>query len=392
MEQKIEKLNEMLEREKRIKLICAELNRFVDLKSRLKTVIKYIKGLAGCEAISIRLHSEKDYPYFVYNGFKSTFIKHETSICAMDDTDRINPLSDGDVRLLECICGYVIQGECEPDLPFFTKYGSFWTNNTTSLLNDKSLTDCVGKTRNYCNMCGYESVALIPIKSEGENIGLIQINDKRRDMFTEECLEYLEMIAEQIALAVQNSLKHIKLQETLKEIKTLNKKLAIAAKTDPLTGLMNRKAFMGMAEYEKKRFARSKKPFSIIMCDIDHFKSINDSMGHDAGDYVLVQIAELLRKSVRQQDTVCRWGGEEFIILLPETNLSGGKKLADKLRKTIESEEFYFNSRKLKITMSFGITFCEENVTVYSYIKEADELMYQAKKSGRNRIVTNQVT
>jgi diguanylate cyclase (GGDEF)-like protein len=241
-------------------------------------------------------------------------------------------------------------------------------------------------------MCGYESVALIPIKSEGENIGLIQINDKRRDMFTEECLEYLEMIAEQIALAVQNSLKHIKLQETLKEIKTLNKKLAIAAKTDPLTGLMNRKAFMGMAEYEKKRFARSKKPFSIIMCDIDHFKSINDSMGHDAGDYVLVQIAELLRKSVRQQDTVCRWGGEEFIILLPETNLSGGKKLADKLRKTIESEEFYFNSRKLKITMSFGITFCEENVTVYSYIKEADELMYQAKKSGRNRIVTNQVT
>jgi diguanylate cyclase (GGDEF)-like protein len=95
---------------------------------------------------------------------------------------------------------------------------------------------------------------------------------------------------------------------------------------------------------------------------------------------------------VRQQDTVCRWGGEEFIILLPETNLSGGKKLADKLRKTIESEEFYFNSRKLKITMSFGITFCEENVTVYSYIKEADELMYQAKKSGRNRIVTNQVT
>jgi len=390
MKQNIKYLKKILEREKKIKMICAELNRFVDLKSRLNTVIKYIKGLAACEAISIRLHSDKDYPYFVYNGFTSSFIKHETSICARDDTGGIKPSPDGEGRLLECICGYVIQGVLQPDLPFFTKFGSFWTNNTTSLLNDRSLTECVGKTRNYCNWCGYESVALIPIKSEGEKIGLIQINDKRRDMFTEEILEYLEMIAEQIALAVQNSLTHAKLQETLEEIKKLNKKLEIAAKTDPLTGLMNRKAFMSMAEYEKKRFTRSKKPFSIIMCDIDHFKSINDSMGHDAGDYVLVQIAKLLKKSVRQQDTVCRWGGEEFIILLPETDLAGGKKLADKLRKTIESGEFHFNSRKLKITMSFGISFCEQNVTVYTYIKEADELMYQAKKSGRNRVVTNQ--
>ena len=147
-----------------------------------------------------------------------------------------------------------------------------------------------------------------------------------------------------------------------------------------------------MAEYEKKRFSRSKQPFSIIMCDIDHFKPINDSMGHAAGDYVLVQVAKLLRKSVRQQDTICRWGGEEFLILLPETNLKGGKKLADKLRKAIESENFYFNSREIKITMSFGISYCEEDVTVYSYIKVADELMYQAKKLGRNRVVANQVT
>ena len=391
MEQNIEKLKDMLEKEKLIKRIFAELNRFVDLKSRLDTVIKYIRELAGCEAISIRLESDKDYPYFVYDGFSSSFIKHESSICARDENGRAIPLQGGESLMLVCVCGAVIRGVIDPDLPFFTGYGSFWTNNTTVLLKQKSLAGCIGKTRNYCNWCGYESVALIPIKSEGNNIGLIQINDKHRDKFTAENLEFLEMIAEQIALAVQNSLIHTKLQESLKEIKTLNRKLEIAAKTDPLTGLINRRAFMAVAEYEKKRFVRNEKPFSIIMCDIDHFKSINDSMGHEAGDFVLVQVAELLKKSVRQQDTVCRWGGEEFIILLPETDLSGGKKLADKLRKTIESNEFNFKSQGLKVTMSFGITSCDENVTVYSYIKEADELMYQAKKSGRNRVAANQI-
>ena len=391
MEQNIEKLIEMLEREKRIKLICAELNRFVDLKSRLNTVIEHIKGVAGCEAISIRLHSDNDYPYFVYNGFPVSFIKHESSLCAKDESGSTILSSDGDAPMLECVCGAVIRGVFETGLPFFTKFGSFWTNNTTALLTENSIAGYVGKTRNYCNWSGYESVALVPIKSEGKNIGLIQLNDKRRDIFTEDKLEFLEMIAEQIALAVQNSLIYTKLQETLKEIKTLNRKLEIAAKTDPLTGLINRKAFLAVADYEKKRFVRSKKAFSIIMCDIDHFKSINDSLGHDAGDYVLVQVAELLKKSVREQDTVCRWGGEEFIILLPETELSGGKKLADKLREAIQAQSFFFQLQKLKITMSFGITFCKEDITVYSYIKEADELMYQAKKSGRNKVVTNQI-
>jgi diguanylate cyclase (GGDEF)-like protein len=389
MKKNVKILEDMLEREKRIKLICAELNRFVDLKSRLNIVIKHIKALVGCEAVSIRLYSEGDYPYFVYDGFTSSFIRHETSILGRNDDGTAASSLDGEEPPLECVCGSVIRGVFEPDLPFISNFGSFFTNSTTALLTDRSLTVCLGRTRNYCNWSGYESVALVPLKSEGKNIGLIQLNDKLRDIFTEEKLEVLEMIAEQVALAVQNSFIYAKLQDSLKEIKTLNRKLEIAAKTDPLTGLINRKAFLAVADYEKKRFSRSKKPFSIIMCDIDHFKSINDSMGHEAGDYVLVQTSELLKKSVRQQDTVCRWGGEEFIILLPETDRLGGKKLADKLRSTVESKEYYFKSYRIKITMSFGITFCEDNVTVYSYIKEADELMYKAKRSGRNTVVAD---
>jgi diguanylate cyclase (GGDEF)-like protein len=383
----VKQLEQLLEREKRIKLICAELNSYVDLKSRLHTVIRHLKELAGCEAISIRLQSEGDYPFYVFNGFPESFILKENSLCARDAYGNKITLPDGKGYELECICGCVIRGNYDHCMPFFTQKGSFYTNSTSDLIKDVDKTECLGETRNYCNWCGYESVALIPIRSENNNIGLIQLNDKRRGIFNDEFLEYLEMIAEQIALAVRNSLIYTKLQEAVKEVKILNKKLETAAKTDPLTGLINRRAFIAMTDYEKTRFTRSKKPFSLIMCDIDHFKPINDSMGHDAGDYILTELAQLLQKSVRAQDTVCRWGGEEFIILLPETDLAGGKKLAEKLRKTIEAKNFHFSFRDIAVTMSFGITSCEDNITIYTYIKEADECMYMAKKTGRNRIV-----
>jgi diguanylate cyclase (GGDEF)-like protein len=387
----IKLLEKLLEREKRLKLICAELNSFVDLKSRLHTVTRHLKELSGCAAVSIRLASEGDFPYYAYDGFPESFIVKESSLRARDGRgDAIAP-PDGKGYALECICGCVIRGRCDPGLPYFSKKGSFRTHSTTELLKDVRVAECVGETRNYCNRCGYESVALVPIRAEGGNVGLIQLNDTRRGAFDDEMVEYFETIAEQIALAVQNSLVYTRLQEAMEEIKTLNKKLETAANTDSLTGLINRRAFVAMTEYEKKRFARSSRPFSLIMCDIDHFKRINDTMGHDAGDFILAELAKLLRESLRQQDMVCRWGGEEFIILLPETDLAGGKNLAEKLRKIVEGRKFLFGSREIAVTMSFGITSCEGNVTIYTYIKEADECMYIAKKSGRNRVVVRDI-
>jgi diguanylate cyclase (GGDEF)-like protein len=386
----IKLLERLLEREKRIKLICAELNNYVDLKSRLHTVLRHLKELVGCEAISIRLHSDGDYPYYVYDGFPESFIRKENSLCAQNaDGDKIT-ISSAKDYVLECVCGSVIRGNFDRNLPFFTQKGSFHTNSTSELLKDVHNVDCLGKTRNYCNWCGYESVALIPIRSERGNIGLIQLNDKRRGIFNNEFLEYLEMISEQIALAVRNSLIYEKLQEAMEEVTILNQKLEIAAKTDSLTGLINRRAFIAVTEYEKKRYSRSNRPFSLIMCDIDYFKRINDSMGHDAGDYVLTELAKLLQKSLREQDTVCRWGGEEFIILLPETDLAGGKNLAEKLRGVIEEKRFLYNSREFSLTMSFGITTFQDNINIYTYIKEADESLYVAKKSGRNKVVVQQ--
>jgi diguanylate cyclase (GGDEF)-like protein len=389
VEYDINLLKRLLEREKRIKLICSELNSYVDLKSRLHTVLGHLKELVGCEAISIRLHCDGDYPYYVFNGFSESFIRKENSLCALDSSGNRIILPGGKDYVLECMCGHVIRGSSDNTMPFFTKKGSFFTNSTSELLKDVDTAKLLRDTRNYCNLCGYESVALIPIPSENNNIGLIQLNDKRRGMFNDELLEYLEMIAEQVALAVRNSLIYTRLREAMAEVKKLNKKLEKAAKTDPLTGLINRRAFIAMTDHEKKRFARSKKPFSLIMCDIDHFKWINDSMGHDTGDYILIELAKLLLNSLRAQDTLCRWGGEEFIILLPETDLTGGKNLAEKLRKIIEAEKFHFNAQEITVTMSFGITSCEKDITIYTYIKEADECMYMAKKNGRNRVVVN---
>ena len=206
-----DELKWLLERERRAKVICSQLNNFVDLKSTLITVIDHIKDLTGCEAVSVRLHDEGDYPYYVYDGFPESFIKKENSLCSKDDDGKRIPSPDGRGYLLDCMCGNIIRGKYDPSLSFFSNHGSFWSNNTTLLLESTSEEERQSRTRNYCNSCGYESVGLIPIKAEGERIGLVQLNDKRTGMFSEDLIGYLEMIAEQIGLAVQNSLIHTKL-------------------------------------------------------------------------------------------------------------------------------------------------------------------------------------
>jgi len=219
----------LLDRERRAKTICSQLNNFVDLKPTLIIVMDQIKELTGCEAVSIRLHDEGDYPYYVYNGFPESFIERENTLCSKDDDGNRIPSPDGMGYLLDCMCGNIIHGKFDPSLSFFSNQGSFWSNNTTALLDITSEEERQSRTRNYCNSCGYESVALIPIKAEGERIGLIQLNDKRTGMFSEDLTGYLEMIAEQIGLAVQNSLIHTKLKKAFEEIRVLRGILPICS-------------------------------------------------------------------------------------------------------------------------------------------------------------------
>ena len=230
--QKIEytaELEKLLAREKSARLICAQLNNFIELKPTLITIIDHIKKLTDIEAVGIRLEDERDYPYYVYNGFPDSFILHENSLCAKDEQGKRIPAPDGKGFLLECMCGNIIRGRFEPSLPFFSARGSFWSNNTTALLASTTEEDRQSGTRNYCNSVGYESVALIPIKAKGETIGLIQLNDKRKGLFTEDLIEFIEMIGEQIGLAIKNSLTYTKLKNALDEITALQRLLPICA-------------------------------------------------------------------------------------------------------------------------------------------------------------------
>jgi len=229
MEDDPARLNVLLERERTVKNICAELNNFTDLKPVLMTVLGHLKSLTGCQAVGVRLHDDGDYPYYVYDGFPESFIKTENSLCARDENGKRIPGPDGTGYLLECMCGNIIRGRFDPSLPFFTENGSFWANHTTGLLAETTEEERQSETRNVCNSSGYESVALVPVTARGERIGLMQFNDMSRDMFGEELIAFLEMIGEQVGLAVQNSLTHTKLKETLREVQVLRGMLPVCS-------------------------------------------------------------------------------------------------------------------------------------------------------------------
>jgi diguanylate cyclase (GGDEF)-like protein len=167
----------------------------------------------------------------------------------------------------------------------------------------------------------------------------------------------------------------------------LNGQLEILAATDVLTGLINRRKMFDNIEQEIIRFQRNKSPFCIMMSDIDFFKKINDEFGHAAGDHILIEYSKINKKNSRRLDRIARWGGEEFLTLLPETDLNGAAILSEKLRQKIESHPFYFNGKKISVKSSFGIAEFDDALDIDQCIQKADLRLYQAKNSGRNKVV-----
>ncbi len=153
---------------------------------------------------------------------------------------------------------------------------------------------------------------------------------------------------------------------------------------DPLTQIGNRRYISDIIAQEQSIHRRYLRPISMILFDIDHFKSINDRFGHDKGDHVLIELTNLVRKIIRESDHLARWGGEEFIIILPETSLESSVTVAEKIRTAIESHDF---GLPLTITCSFGVIDMEEEEPYTEVFKKADRKLYEAKNAGRNRVV-----
>ncbi len=169
------------------------------------------------------------------------------------------------------------------------------------------------------------------------------------------------------------------------ELIRYNRRLQLLSITDSLTGLNNRVKIDEAIQEQLDRFERYRTPFSLLMLDIDHFKRINDRCGHQEGDKVLVLIARLLKEGIRKTDVVGRWGGEEFMVVLPETELAGALELAEKLRTDIENQKQLPDHH---VTASFGVALVVQSDHFTNLVKRADDALLQAKNEGRNRVVS----
>ncbi len=172
----------------------------------------FFQERSGFEAVGIRLRKEHDYPYYEAHGFPKEFVRLESSLCARDKEGRPILDSVGD-PVLECMCGNIIRGRYDPSKPFFTAKGSFWTNSTTELLASTTDADRQARTRNRCHGEGYESVGLFALSFGEERLGLIQLNDRRKGMFTPELIALWERLADYLAVAVTK----FRTEEALKE-------------------------------------------------------------------------------------------------------------------------------------------------------------------------------
>lgn len=158
------------------------------------------------------------------------------------------------------------------------------------------------------------------------------------------------------------------------------------ASKDGLTEVLNKKVFEEILLKEMSRAIRHKVPLSLAMFDIDHFKKFNDLLGHHTGDFVLKEIASVIRENMRKEDTLARYGGEEFIVLLPDTELDRAFSVAEKIRTIIGDHVFEFEEMPIRITVSGGVTQLDESFSPEELIVRVDEKLYEAKQSGRNRV------
>ncbi|HKM60293.1 MAG TPA: PAS domain S-box protein, partial [Candidatus Bathyarchaeia archaeon] len=189
--------------------IMVEFLRIANATNGTRDLVKAATGFfqkqSGCEAVGVRLKEGDDYPYYETRGFPPEHVQLENKLCASDEAGYVIRDSKGE-PVLECMCGNVICGRFDPSKKFFTESGSFWTNSTTQLLANTTSADRQGNTRNRCNSEGYESVALIVLRVGDTRLGLLQLNDKRKDMFTLETIQMWERIADRLALALSKTI------------------------------------------------------------------------------------------------------------------------------------------------------------------------------------------
>lgn len=215
----------------------------------------------------------------------------------------------------------------------------------------------------------------LPLIVRNKVFGLLSFSSFQSNFYSENHYNLAMKFVDNVAVAIDNAILY---EQTHK-----------MATQDSLTGLLNRHGFRDPANLLLEQAKRTKRSIALILIDIDHFKQVNDTYGHDVGDVVIKRMGCLLRKSIRSMDIAARYGGEEFLLLSPETSLSEAEIITERLRISVESLDF--KEMKKGITVSCGLFVavpqCEDSVE--SMIKEADKLLYEAKGKGRNCVISN---
>lgn len=264
-----------------------------------------------------------------------------------------------------------------------------------SLVSDAALPDAIARLVDYL---GAETVYAVPISTKETQWGLLVTLCWGRSLFPADDLLLLALLAEQGAITLDTLELHAakrrltsQLEATNQELETtlrVQKTLRVQAVRDPLTRLFNRRYLEETFERELRRAERRRKPLSLIMLDLDHFKEFNDTFGHAAGDALLRVTGQFLVARSRKEDVACRYGGEEFVLIFPDAPLDMAIRRAEQLRAEARSMQVQYHGHQLgNVTISLGVAaYPEHGTTTGTLLRAADEALYRAKTEGRNRV------
>lgn len=309
--------------------ISLDISEILDKQKLVSSIPDFIKGLAQVKKIAVYIYDEDENKFQLRNSF------------GVEDSSNL--------------AHHIPRAE-------FLRYFSAEKFNKAEIYSASE----IEFFKNFTS----EDVLFVPLTAREKLLGFILLAEK---------VDYTKFTSYDISL-IQSLARHI-------SIALNNAQLYELAITDSLTKLFIQRYFISRLEYEVSRCDRYDTVFSLLMIDIDHFKKINDTYGHLVGDAVLRQIAQVLLSSVRQTDIVCRYGGEEFVILLIECGSAWAEKIAYRIKDKIENTTFKIDNLELKLTVSIGVDTYRRGAKPQDVIENADKALYVAKSSGRNKVV-----
>ncbi|HJV33584.1 diguanylate cyclase [Geomonas sp.] len=312
----------------------------LDLDTVLQAILSSAMGLVETPAGSIALYfeSKRELSLHAHHGLSSEFVKMERW-----------SMTPGGLSEQVLKAGEIFFVEDTEKTPFF--------NNPIAIKE------------------GIRSLVCVPLTYQGRMVGILYLNDFVARSFDHDKVNLLSILASFAAMAINNA--------------TLHKRTKVLAITDSLTGLHNHRYFKHFFKQEMGRARRYHKPFSVIMLDVDNFKDYNDSFGHATGDDLLRLLGGLILQTVRGVDVAFRYGGEEFIVLLPETKLENALLAAERLRKAIEggTAKHLVGTATRGVTVSIGVASYPDNAdNMDELFNIVDSLLYRAKRCGKNKI------